>query len=105
MISNVYTLTDIPLPPGMVAILDLRHIQVVGQPYRESLKEVIDKTGAVESIAKACNQDWLLMYAQLLRESKSHMTATIDSWDHCGTMFFDVQVHYFELAGIWVGTQ
>jgi hypothetical protein len=98
MSDKVWALTEIPLPPGMVAILDLRHRQVPGEPYRESDKEVIDATGALDQLAKECNQDWLLIYAHLLRNAKAHCTATLDGWNKNGVQYYDVRVHYFDLG-------
>jgi hypothetical protein len=82
----------------MVAILDLRHVQVPGEPYRDSKKVVLDCTYAVERIAAQCQQDWLLIYANLLRISKGHCTAKLDSWEKDGVQYRDVVVHYFDLG-------
>jgi hypothetical protein len=99
MTDKVRAITESPLPPGMVAILDLRHRQVPGEPYRESDKEVIDATGALDQLAEQCNQDWLFIYAHLLRTAKAHCSATLDGWNKNGVQYYDVRVHYFDLAG------
>lgn len=98
MTDKFWAMAGIPLPRGMVAILDLRHTHVPGQSYRDSDKEVIDPTGALDQLAEQCNQDWLLIYAHLLRTAKGHCTAKLDGWKKCGVQYYDVQVHYFDLG-------
>lgn len=95
------SLSGVPLPRGMVAILDLRHVQVPGEPYRDSEKEVLGSNFAFEQIAAHCNQDWLLIYGNLLRMSKGHSTAKLDSWEKDGVQYRDVVVHYFDLETDW----
>jgi hypothetical protein len=70
-------------------LLKISHVRKKGTTH---------STGALDQLAKQCNQDWLLIYAHLLRTAKAHCTATLDSWNKNGVQYYDVRVHYFDLG-------